>query len=95
MRWIILALACAGLLAGCGGGFAAAGSGTPSEPTTARLRSQPEVSPAPRTLTPANDGGVYTMKVGQTVGLIVPDPNAPDPEVQGRSVQVIEGHPAD
>ena len=30
------------------------------------------------------------MKIGQSVGLIVPDPNAPSPEVQGRSVEVVE-----
>jgi hypothetical protein len=40
-------------------------------------------------LTPANDGGTYTMKIGQTVGLIVPDPGAPDPAVEGRSVDVV------
>lgn len=84
------ALVYACLLAGCGGGFAAAGGGPAPEPTPTPVPSQSEPSPVPRTLTPANDGGVYTMKVGQSAGLIVPDPTAPDPEVQGRSVEVVE-----
>jgi len=87
---LISALVCAGWLAGCGGGLAAGGSDVGPGPAPSRVPSQSEPSPLPRTLTPANDGGVYTMKVGQTVGLIVRDPHAPDPEVQGRSVEVIE-----
>ena len=39
---------------------------------------------------PANDKGVFTMKVGQTASLVVSDPTAPDPDVEGRSVQVVE-----
>ena len=89
MMQLLPAVIYAGLLAGCGGGFAAAGGGAPESAPT-RLPSQADPSPAPRTLTPSNDGGVYTMKIGQSVGLIVPDPSAPDPEVQGRSVEVIE-----
>jgi hypothetical protein len=44
---------------------------------------------ARRTLTPKDDGGVFAMQVGQTLGLIVPDPQAPDPEVEGKSVEVV------
>ena len=51
--------------------------------------SQPGASSVPRTLSPADDGAVYTMQVGQTSGLVVPDPNAPDPEVEGDSVEVV------
>jgi predicted secreted protein len=50
---------------------------------------QPGGSPVPRTLSPADDGRVYTMQVDQTSGLVVPDPNAPDPEVEGDSVDVV------
>jgi predicted secreted protein len=76
MRPLLRALVCVGFLTGCGDGVVTA------------VPSQSEVKPAPRILTPANDGAVYSMKVGQSVGLLVPDPNAPDPEVQGRSVEV-------
>jgi predicted secreted protein len=46
--------------------------------------------PIPRTLTPADHGRVYVMQVGQTTSLIVPDPYAPDPDVRGTSVEVVE-----
>jgi hypothetical protein len=68
----LVALACAGLLAGAG------------DPVVSG-----EGKPAPRRLTPKDDGGVFTMRVGQTAGLVVPDPNAPDPEVEGGSVEVV------
>ena len=89
MRRLLPALVRVALLAGYMGGCAAAGSGAASEPTSNPAPSQSEASPVPRTLTPANDGGTYTMKIGQTVGLIVPDPGAPDPDVEGRSVDVV------
>ncbi len=85
---LLPALVFTGLMAGCGGGLAA-GTGAGPEPSI-RVSSQSESTPVPRTLTPANTGGVFTMKVGQTAGLIVPDPNAPDPDVQGRSVEVVD-----
>ena len=78
LQQLLPALVCAGVLVGCGGGLAALAP------------SQSDPVPSPRTLTPANDGGVFTMKVGQSVALMVPDPNAPDPEVKGRSVEVVE-----
>ncbi len=89
MRRLLPALVRAALLTGYVGGCAAAGGGASSEPTSNRAPPQSEASPAPRTLTPANDGGVFTMKIGQTIGLIVPDPDAPDPVVEGRSVDVV------
>ena len=87
--WLLPALVFAGLTAGCGGGLAAGTGAGPETPISVQA-SQSESTPAPRTLTPANSGGVFTMKVGQTAGLIVPDPNAPDPDVQGRSVEVVD-----
>jgi hypothetical protein len=90
MKRLLPALVSAGVMTGYGGGCAASGNGSPSDPTPILTSSQSEASPVPRTLSPANDGGVYTMKIGQTAGLIVPDPNAPDPQVQGTSVEVVE-----
>src|SRR5688572_26134461 len=83
---LLPALVAAGLLAGCGSGLTTGMSTAPDRIATM----QPDAVPVPRTLGPANDRGVFTMKVGQTAGLIVPDPSAPDPEVDGRSVQVVE-----
>ena len=65
------------------------GSVTPA-PTMGQAGPQTRGLPLPRVLTPAADGGVYAMEVGQTVALIVPDPHAPDPEVQGQAVEVVE-----
>jgi hypothetical protein len=80
------ALVSAGLLAGGAGGCASANA---TAPEGIAAVTQPDPAPAPRTLNPSHDGGVYTMKVGQTAGLIVPDPQAPDPEIEGQSVQVV------
>ena len=43
----------------------------------------------PRTVGPADDGRVFTMQVGQTAQLVVLDPHAADPSVEGDSVEVI------
>jgi hypothetical protein len=80
------ALVYAGLLAGCGSGLTSATNTAPDRIATV----QSDAVPVPRRLSPANDKGVFTMKVGQTAGLIVSDPGAPDPDVEGRSVQVVE-----
>jgi hypothetical protein len=79
------ALMSIGLLAGCGGGLA---SMTSDAPVT--VAGQSDAVPAPRMLTPKNDRGVYTIAVGRSVGLVVPDPYAPDPEVDGQSIRVVE-----
>jgi hypothetical protein len=84
---ILPALVSAGLVAGCGSGRS---SGTSTAPDQIATVVQSEPVPAPRRLSPANDKGVFTMKIGQTAGLVVSDPSAPDPEVDGRSVQVVE-----
>jgi hypothetical protein len=84
---LLPALVTAGLLAGCGSGLTSEASTAPDRIATTV---QSEAVPVPRTLTPANDKGVFTMKVGQTAGLVVSDPSAPDPEVDGRSVEVVE-----
>jgi len=81
------ALVYAGLLAGCGSGLTSA---THTAPDRIATTVQSEAVPVPRRLSPANDKGVFTMKVGQTAGLVVSDPSAPDPDVEGRSVQVVE-----
>lgn len=82
---LLPALVSAGLLAGCGGGMMSNGTGTAPD----RIAMQPDAVPAPRTLRPSDDGGVFTMTVGRTVGLIVPDGTAPDPKVEGNSVSVV------
>jgi hypothetical protein len=45
--------------------------------------------PIPETITPADDGRTFFMRIGQVAGLVVADPDAPDPTVDGRSVLVI------
>ncbi len=84
---LLPALVSAGLMAGCGSGLT---SGTSTAPDQIGGTVQSEAVPVPRRLSPANDKGVFTMKVGQTADLVVSDPSAPDPEVDGRSVQVVE-----
>lgn len=84
---LLPALVFAGLVAGCGGGLT---SGTATSPDRTATTVQPDAVPVPRRLSPANDKGVFTIKVGQTAGLVVSDPSAPDPDVEGRSVQVVE-----
>jgi hypothetical protein len=82
---LLPALVSAGLLAGCGGGMMSNGTGTAPD----RIAMQPDAVPAPRFLRPTDDGGVFTMTVGRTVGLVVPDGTAPDPKVEGDSVEVV------
>jgi len=84
---LLPALVYAGLVAGCGSGLT---SGTATSPDRTGSTVQSDAVPVPRRLSPANDQGVFTMKVGQTAGLLVSDPSAPDPHVEGRSVQVVE-----
>lgn len=84
---LLPALAYAALMAACGSGLT---SGTSTAPDRIATTVQSDAVPVPRRLSPANDKGVFTMKVGQTAGLQVSDPNAPDPDVEGRSVQVAE-----
>jgi hypothetical protein len=80
------ALVAAALLGGCGGGLMPNGSGTAPD----QIAMQPDPVPVPRTLTPDNDGGTFTMTVGRTAALIVRDPHAPDPDVDGTSVKVVD-----
>ena len=86
MSLILPALMSIGLAAGCGGGLASPRNGTAPDV----IAMQPEPVPAPRRLTPKNDGGVFTIAMGRSVGLIVPDPHAPNPEVEGQSIRVVE-----
>jgi len=85
-------------LAGCGGwgeeppdGGPSAGpsfsggSGPTGEPPTTPAPG----TPVPLTVTPADDGRVFTMRAGQTAELVVADPDAPDPGVEGTSVLVV------
>lgn len=85
MMLLLPALVSAGLLAGCGGGMMSNGTGT----TPDGIAMQPDAVPAPRFLRPSDDGGVFTMTVGLTVSLVVPDGTAPDPKVEGDSVEVV------
>lgn len=84
----------ASLLVGCdGGGMDPRGSGFLPGPTELSSAGPSTESPAaiaiPRTIGPADDGRAFTMKVGQTAELVVPDPHAADPSVEGDSVEVI------
>ena len=88
---------------GCGGGdpstTATAAVTTPdtSPALPSPASSAPVQSPAPgsavpvpRTVTPADTGQTFSMAVGQTAELIVPDPRAPDPVVAGSSIELVE-----
>ena len=101
MRTRVPALVLAGLLAACAGGSNPARDGmspatrapdpTPSEPiATAAGSPAASLAVIPRTLSPADDGRRYTMRVGSVAELIVRDPNAPDPVVEGQSIQLVE-----
>jgi hypothetical protein len=52
--------------------------------------SDPGAATIPRRITPLDDGRTYTMQVGGTSALIVPDPNAPDVVADGTSVTIHE-----
>ena len=45
--------------------------------------------PAPRTVTPADDGARFTMPEGTTTTLRVQDQSAPDPVVEGAAVLLV------
>jgi predicted secreted protein len=63
-----------------------------SAAATAAATAAPTRGPAssPRTLTPADDGAVVPLRVGQTVELVVPGPAAPEPRVEGEAVALVE-----
>jgi hypothetical protein len=56
----------------------------------------PTAAPTPgpaspeRTFTPADDGAVVPLRVGQTVELVVPGPAAAEPRVEGEAVALAE-----
>lgn len=88
----VIVLVLAAIFAGCGGGEQPPGetsSGATSTPTSPATAAPTSPNPAPRVLTPADDGRTYTMSVGQVAKLVVSDPEAPDPEVHGTSVLVV------
>jgi hypothetical protein len=51
--------------------------------------SSPSLPPAPRRLTPEADGGHYSMTVGSTTALVVPDQGVDQPAVDGTSVLLV------
>jgi len=87
------------LLGGCGGGEPAGAPGTTTGASTVggsgphATASAPSPSgapqPAPKRLTPKDDGGQFTMQMGTTSTLRVDDPAATDPAVVGVSVLVV------
>ena len=100
-QWSVLALAAA-LLAGCGSGGGPAmgpydrpqpntsGEVTVTETPAAPTEPPEEAVPVPRRLHPHDDGGTFTMVVGQVAALIVAEPRAPDPTVTGVAVEVAQ-----
>lgn len=50
----------------------------------------PGVAGAGRLFTPADDGVDAWLAIGDTARLIVPDPSAPDPEVEGEAIELVE-----
>ncbi len=93
-----IAIAAAGLvLAAACSAPGAGGTAEPSAttgPPAASPSADPSASSSPipgagRTLTPADDGTTVTLAVGQTAELVVDDPNAPDPTVEGDAVVLV------
>jgi predicted secreted protein len=70
----------------------AAATVAPAAAPTAAPTAAPKPGPAspPRTLTPADDGAVVQLRVGQTVELVVPGPAAAEPRVEGEAVALVE-----
>jgi hypothetical protein len=93
MRTPAFALLLAAILAGCAGSGSETPTGAPAEQPTgganAPSGSSAPARPIPEVLTPDDDGGVYAMEVGGSSSLVVDDPSAPDPVVEGTSVEVI------
>lgn len=62
----------------------------PSDPT-ATTAVPPSPSPgAGRRLGPNDDGAVVALRVGENADLVIPDPLAPDPTVEGTAVELVE-----
>ena len=99
MRRRVSILLLAGLLAACGSGSGTASAPgvrtvAPSAQATALATVQvtaasPGAHPVPDPLTPGDDGATFTMRLGETTSLILDDPTAEDPLVEGTSVEVI------
>lgn len=95
-RWWPPAALTLALVAGCGAGeppppaSSPAGSATVGPTVTPQSPSTGTTSPAPRRLTPADDGSTVTLEVGRTVSLVVDDLGADDPEVTGDAVQLVQ-----
>lgn len=62
----------------------------PSTPGPAPTEPDGGPTAPPTLLTPADDERTVTMAVGDVTDLVVPDPFAPDPVVEGSSLEVVE-----
>ncbi|SFR92550.1 hypothetical protein SAMN04487846_0665 [Microbacterium sp. cf046] len=91
-RWLP-ALALLAVLTGCASaGSPPNGESVSPEPTPSASASTSEEpgAPVPRFVTPDDDGQTYGMTVGQTTTLRIDDPDAPEPDVEGESVLLIQ-----
>jgi hypothetical protein len=57
--------------------------------STVEPTATPSGEPLPTQLSPADDGRVFSMRVGETTNLVVLDPLATEPRIDGDSIELI------
>lgn len=89
---LTLAAACLALVAACGlgnQGDQPARQTSPS-PIVTSSDDDPDTPASPRTLTSRDNRSVVVLETGQSAELLIRDPHAPDPVLDGTAVQLIE-----